>query len=205
MNRNNSFLSKPIALQHSPWSRIYRAQVAVTPSSNLLIINESHGHITTRFLPNTTLGPGDPTTLCYSSFPPANHILGQYVSRLELLYALVVVTLVYCVSFRTCSRLPIPPGPFLRYAFLGRYPERALHNWAQKYGPLFSLFLGNQLFMVISDPYIAHDLLVTNGKIFSSRKKYFVKNQTILRGRAITATPYDSTWSDPNSLAIVMK
>lgn len=92
----------------------------------------------------------------------------------------------------------------MRYAFLGRYPEKSLHVWAQTYGPLFSLFLGNQLFMVISDPHIAHDLLVTNGKIFSSRKTYFVKNQTILRGRAITATPYDSTWSVPNSLNAVM-
>ncbi len=66
--------------------------------------------------------------------------------------------------------------------------------WAQKYGPLFSLFLGIQLFVVISDPRIAHDLLVTNGRIFSSRKEYFIKNQTILRGRAITSTPYGDTW-----------
>lgn len=99
----------------------------------------------------------------------------------------------------------IPPGPLLRYAFLGRYPEKALHVWAQKYGPLFSLFLGNQLYMVISDPHIAHDLLVTNGKIFSSRKNYFVKNETILHGRAITGTPYDSKWSVLYTLTIVMK
>jgi hypothetical protein len=88
----------------------------------------------------------------------------------------------------------IPPGPLLRYAFLGKYPERALHAWAQKYGPLFSLFLGNQLFIVISDPEIAHDLLVKNGKISSSRKEYFIKSQTILRGRAIAASPYGDTW-----------
>jgi hypothetical protein len=99
---------------------------------------------------------------------------------------------------------PIPPGPFLRYVFLGRYPERALHAWAKTYGPLFSLFIGNQLFMVISDTKIAHDLLVTNGRIFSSRKKYFVKNQTILSGRAITATPYDSTWLVPYSLTLMV-
>lgn len=135
-------------------------------------------------------------------------MLDQHVSLPKLLYAVVAITLVYCVSFCTRSNIvdkhgnPIPPGPLLRYPFLGRYPERALHVWAQKYGPLFSLFLGNQLFMVISDSHIAHDLLVTNGKIFSSRKKYFVKNQTILRGRAITATPYDSTWSVPSALSV---
>ena len=88
----------------------------------------------------------------------------------------------------------IPPGPLLRYAFLRRYPERALAAWARSYGPLFSVWMGNQLFVVISDARIAKDLLVSNGAIFSSRKQFFMKNQTILRGRAITATPYNDTW-----------
>ena len=89
---------------------------------------------------------------------------------------------------------PIPPGPPLRYAFLRRYPERAIHAWARTYGPLLSVWMGNQLFVVISDPRVAKDLLVSNGAIFSSRKKYFMKNRTILRGRAITATAYNETW-----------
>lgn len=89
---------------------------------------------------------------------------------------------------------PIPPGPPLPYAFLRKYPERTLDVWAKKYGPLFSVWMGNQLVIVISDPHIARELLVSNGSIFSSRKQYFMKNQTILRGRAITATPYGSTW-----------
>jgi hypothetical protein len=54
--------------------------------------------------------------------------------------------------------------------------------------------MGNQLFVVISDAQVARDLFVNNGAIFSSRKKYFMKNQIILRGRAITATPYGKTW-----------
>jgi hypothetical protein len=54
--------------------------------------------------------------------------------------------------------------------------------------------MGNQLFVVISDARVAKDLLVSNGSIFSSRRLYFMKNQTILRGRAITATPYNDTW-----------
>jgi hypothetical protein len=54
--------------------------------------------------------------------------------------------------------------------------------------------MGNQLFLIISDARVAKDLLVSNGAIFSSRKEYFVKSQTILRGRAITSTPYNDTW-----------
>ena len=89
---------------------------------------------------------------------------------------------------------PIPPGPLLRYAFLRRYPERALRAWARAYGPLLSVWMGNQLFVVISDARIAKDLLVSNSAIFSSRKQYFMKNRTILRGRGITVTAYNDTW-----------
>ena len=89
---------------------------------------------------------------------------------------------------------PIPPGPLLRYAFLRRFPERTLRAWAATYGPLFSIWMGNQLFVVISDARIAKDLLVSNGAIFSSRKQYFMKSQTILHGRAVTSTPYNETW-----------
>ncbi|KAI0284698.1 cytochrome P450 [Russula aff. rugulosa BPL654] len=62
--------------------------------------------------------------------------------------------------------------------------------------------MGNQLFIVISDPRVAKDLLVSNGAIFSSRKRYFMKNQTILRGRAITATPYNDTWRQHRRIAM---
>ena len=88
----------------------------------------------------------------------------------------------------------MPPGPAVRYAFLGKFPELSVDAWAKKYGPLFSIWMGNQLFVVISDAQIARELLVVNGAIFSSRKKYFMKNQIILRGRAITATEYGDTW-----------
>ncbi|KXN87088.1 Isoflavone 2'-hydroxylase [Leucoagaricus sp. SymC.cos] len=96
----------------------------------------------------------------------------------------------------------VPPGPRLRYAFLRRYPERSLHAWAAKYGPLFSVQMGSQLVVVISHTNIARDLLVTNGSIFSSRKPYFMKNQTILRGRAITASEYNQTWRKHRRLAM---
>jgi cytochrome P450 len=88
----------------------------------------------------------------------------------------------------------IPPGPLMRLPYLPDYPERTLHAWAQKYGPLYSFYLGNQLYVVVSEANMARELLVNNGAIFSSRKQYFVKNQTILRGRAITASPYGETW-----------
>ncbi|KAI0319249.1 cytochrome P450 [Amylostereum chailletii] len=123
-------------------------------------------------------------------------------------FALVVIALV-CAIFPWFFRRnivdahghPIPPGPLLRYAFLRKYPERALAAWSQKYGPLFSVWMGNQLFVVISDARIARDLLVTNGSIFSSRRQYFMKNKTILNGRAITASAYDDRWRQHRRIA----
>ena len=89
---------------------------------------------------------------------------------------------------------PIPPGPLFRHAVIRPYPERVLRDWSKTYGPLFSLWMGDQLFVVISDARISKDLLVSNGAIFSSRKPYFMKSQTILRGLGITTTPYNDTW-----------
>ena len=122
------------------------------------------------------------------------------LSASKLCILLVVLALSFVIPFFSRRSLvdkdghSIPPGPLLHYAFLRHYPERTLRAWARTYGPLFSVWMGNQLFVVISDARIAKDLLVSNGAIFSSRKQYFMKSQTILRGRAITATPYNDTW-----------
>jgi hypothetical protein len=71
------------------------------------------------------------------------------------------------------------------------------------------MWLGNQLFVVISDPNIVKDLMVTNGVIFSSRKEMFIKSQTVFAGRGITATPYNDRWrvfpSDDNDLFLITK
>ncbi|XDG05531.1 hypothetical protein ABKA04_005146 [Annulohypoxylon sp. FPYF3050] len=95
----------------------------------------------------------------------------------------------------------IPKGPtgfpiLGSFPFLTRYPELTLDCWAKKFGSLYSVWLGNQLFVIISDPAIAKDLLVTNGSIFSSRKEMYVKSQTVFAGRGITATPYNDRWLD---------
>ena len=57
------------------------------------------------------------------------------------------------------------PGSF---PFLTHHPELVLDLWYKKCGPLYSLWLGNQLFVIIPDPDIAKDLFVTNGATFSS-------------------------------------
>ncbi|PPQ84569.1 hypothetical protein CVT25_015769 [Psilocybe cyanescens] len=118
---------------------------------------------------------------------------------LLLAYFLSPIVLRHLVTDEEGNR--IPPGPPIRYAFLRKYAERALDGWAKRYGGLFSIWMGSQLFVIISDPHVAKDLLVTNGAIFSSRKRYFMKSQIILKGRAITGSPYGNTWRQHRRLA----
>ena len=56
------------------------------------------------------------------------------------------------------------------------------------------MWLGDQLFVVVSDPKIVKDLVITNGAVFSSRKDMYIKSQLIFARRGITATPYGETW-----------
>ena len=121
---------------------------------------------------------------------------------MESRYLLVIVSILAFVLQRYVLRKnlrdreghPIPPGPPIRFPFLPKYPERILHQWTKKYGPIYSVWMGDQLFVVLNEPTVVRDLLVLNGANFSGRWNYFMKNQTILRGGAITATPYNDTW-----------
>ncbi|OJT13260.1 Cytochrome P450 1B1 [Trametes pubescens] len=84
---------------------------------------------------------------------------------------------------------------------LAKYPELSLDRWAKTFGPIYTFTIGNQLFLVLSDPYMVKDILVTNGAVFSSRKEMFVKVQTILQYRGITSTPYNEHWRKHRRLA----
>ncbi|GJE93446.1 cytochrome P450 [Phanerochaete sordida] len=100
----------------------------------------------------------------------------------------------------------LPPGPIGfpivgLLPFVARFPELVLHKWANEFGPLFSMRLGNQLFVVVSDPQVVKDLIVTNGAIFSSRKEMFMKCEIIFARRGITAMPYNDAWRKHRRLA----
>lgn len=128
------------------------------------------------------------------SGPPAIYSVRLSVLLLTALALPFIFPLVFRKNLEDKHGHPIPPGPPIRYLFLRRHSERVLRDWSRTYGPLFSLWMGNQLFVVISDPRIAKDLLVSNSAIFSSRKQYFIKCQTILCGRGITVTAYNDKW-----------
>jgi hypothetical protein len=72
-------------------------------------------------------------------------------------------------------------------------PAEVLHQWAKKYGSLYPVWLGNQLFLVISDPEIVRDLIIQQGATSASRKEYYL-NSIVAAGRAVITTPYGQRW-----------
>ncbi|KAJ3890193.1 cytochrome P450 [Lentinula edodes] len=109
-------------------------------------------------------------------------------------------------SLRDKNGNGIPAGPrglplLGSFPFLTQYPELTLDYWAKKFGDMYSIWLGNQLFVIISSPAIVKDLIVTNGAVFSSRKEMFIKSQTVFAGRGITATPYNDRWRKHRRIA----
>ncbi|KAH8773615.1 cytochrome P450 [Diaporthe sp. PMI_573] len=100
----------------------------------------------------------------------------------------------FLVKWRSSGYRGIPDGP-KGLPIIGR------SSHAKRFGDLYSLWLGTQLFVIISSPEIAKDLMVTNGSVFSSRKEMFLKSQTIFAGRGITATPYNDRWRKHRRIA----
>ncbi|EFY91823.1 cytochrome P450 [Metarhizium acridum CQMa 102] len=87
------------------------------------------------------------------------------------------------------------------FPFLTHYPELTLDKWAKRFGDLYSVWLGQQLVVVISSPDVAKDLMVTRGAICSSRKDMYIKSQCVFAGRGITVTPYNDMWRKHRRIA----
>ncbi|XP_054154604.1 steroid 17-alpha-hydroxylase/17,20 lyase-like [Oppia nitens] len=95
--------------------------------------------------------------------------------------SLLIGYLVYYLAKFYYQYYSLPPGPF-PLPFIGNYLNfRTKHHWeynmrklAKKYGPIFTVYLGNSPQIVITDPVIARD--VFNRSEFSGRiQTYFVK------------------------------
>jgi hypothetical protein len=59
---------------------------------------------------------------------------------------------------------------FLGHIFaLGSCPSKQVTKWHDEIGPIYKIYMGNQLWIMISDPFLAHDIFVKAGSSTSSR------------------------------------
>ncbi|KAJ6267324.1 cytochrome P450 [Bipolaris maydis] len=91
-----------------------------------------------------------------------------------VVYLATATSILFGTWYR-CSRNAangLPEGPQgCCFTLLRTYPEWTLHRWAQEYGSLYSFTIGNQRFLVVSDPDTAKSLFLSKAYICSDRKE----------------------------------
>ncbi|KAI6714582.1 hypothetical protein JHW43_002846 [Diplocarpon mali] len=100
----------------------------------------------------------------------------------------------------------LPPGPF-PLPFVGNtlsIPRDkfwvTLEEWSKVYGPMWTLWLGRNPQIIISDPAIAADLMTRRGSKYSSRPRSIVFGEILSEGSSTAFMPYGHSWSTSRKL-----
>ncbi|EOA14850.1 hypothetical protein CARUB_v10028165mg [Capsella rubella] len=94
---------------------------------------------------------------------------------------------------------PLPPGPW-GLPIIGNLPflQPELHTYfqglAKQHGPIFKLWLGAKLTIVVSSPEVAQEILRTNDTIFANRDIPAVAPGNTYGGSEILWSPYGPKW-----------
>nr|QWK52242.1 cytochrome P450 706A3-1 [Isatis tinctoria] len=94
---------------------------------------------------------------------------------------------------------PLPPGPW-GLPIIGNLPflKPDLHTYfqalAKTHGPIFKLWLGSKLAIVVTSPEVAHEILRTNDVIFANHDVPAVALINMYGGIDIAWSPYGPRW-----------
>ncbi|KAK7536826.1 cytochrome P450 [Phyllosticta citribraziliensis] len=112
----------------------------------------------------------------------------------SILVLLAVPLLTVLHDFLIWQRMP--PGP-LPLPFIGNKhqirrskPWLQFEEWSHKYGPIFTVWIGRQPQLVVSDAEIASELLEKRSSIFSNRPRMVVLSEIFWNGAGIVTSPY---------------
>ncbi|KAL8743373.1 MAG: hypothetical protein Q9184_008123, partial [Pyrenodesmia sp. 2 TL-2023] len=100
-----------------------------------------------------------------------------------------------------------PPGPPTLPVIgnLHQIPSEKRHQkfgqWAQEYGPIYSLVLGTQVFVVLSADYAIRDLIDKRGPIYASRPDLYIAQHVVSGGLRILFMEANEAWKMARKLA----
>ena len=119
--------------------------------------------------------------------------------------SLVVIPLVILVhDILQWLRLPPgpPPIPFIgnKFDIPKSQPWIQFQEWSQRYGPIFTLWIGRKPTLIISDPQIAVDLMEKRSNKYSSRPRMVVMGEIYNGNSSILTQPYGKAWSTRRKL-----
>lgn len=116
---------------------------------------------------------------------------------LSLLLAVPTATLLY--DFITYLRMPPGPTPL---PFIGNKlqlpkskPWLQFQTWSKRYGPIFTIWIGRQPTIIISDPTVATELLESRSSKYSSRPRMVAMGELYWDNASVLVQPYGKDWS----------
>ena len=115
----------------------------------------------------------------------AHQNVSQALSALALAAFLLIVWRFSRISRRLKDYPPGPPTlPVI--GNLSQIPKQKRHlqfgKWAQEYGPIYSLMLGTQVYVVLSVDHAIRDLIDKRGPIYASRPDLYIAQHIVSGG-----------------------
>ncbi|XP_040987241.1 labd-13Z-ene-9,15,16-triol synthase, chloroplastic-like [Juglans microcarpa x Juglans regia] len=94
---------------------------------------------------------------------------------------------------------PLPPGPrgfpLVGYLpFLGTNLHRKFEELAGVYGPIYKVWLGNKLWVVVSSPLLVKEVVRDQDTIFANHDNYIAALAVTYGGADVTLLPYGPDW-----------
>ncbi|KAI0154647.1 cytochrome P450 [Xylariaceae sp. FL1272] len=129
------------------------------------------------------------------------------MSLLAICTSLALLLLIW--AFFKVGRRPsnYPPGP-PTLPFIGnlhQIRQEARHiqfaQWAQEYGPIYSLALGTKTMIVLNCGVAVRELMDKRGAIYSSRPDLYIGQHILSNGLRVLFMPNEGTWAKARKLA----
>lgn len=116
---------------------------------------------------------------------------------LSLLTAIPLAVLIY----DAVMRLRMPPGPpplpllgnKLQIPATKQWVQ--FQDWANTYGPLYTIWIGRRPTLIISDPVVAAELMEARSSKYSSRPRMVAMGELLWDNASILVQPYGKQWS----------
>ncbi|XVF77137.1 hypothetical protein PTKIN_Ptkin14bG0016700 [Pterospermum kingtungense] len=125
-----------------------------------------------------------------------------YLITLFLSFFLFTVVRILKRTKANKSTLKLPPGPWKlpllgnMHQLLSSLPHRTLRDFANKYGTLMHLQLGEVPTIIVSSAKVAQEVMKNNDIIFSQRAYNLVMDIMTYNFKAIIFTPYGNYWRE---------
>ncbi|GJW87824.1 cytochrome P450 76C1-like protein [Tanacetum coccineum] len=122
----------------------------------------------------------------------------EFTKAMVIISVVTIAILWYTLSFSSSSQT-LPPGPrslpILGYLpFLNPELHKQFTNLAHSYGPIFKIYLGSKLHIIINTPELAKVVVRDQDEVFSNRDQTVAALAASYEGRDIVISNNNSNW-----------